>query len=373
MALQKTFEHLLQRADIKINGPRPWDINMHNPRTYRRVLMHGSLGLGESYMNGWWDSAALDEFFERLLRGNIDASRFNLLGKAALYFTQRFFNLQSIRRAFIVGEKHYDIGNDLYEAMLDSRLTYTCGYWKNAKNLEEAQEHKLRLTCEKLGLKPGMRVLDIGCGWGSFAIFAAKEYGVSVVGVTVSKEQIALGQKRAGDLQVELRLLDYRAVPKEYGKTFDRVVSLGMFEHVGTKNYSEYFSMVDSVLKDDGLFLLHTIGTNDRYSGPDPWVNKYIFPNGILPTLLQVAGGAQGHFIMEDWHNFGSDYDKTLMAWYHNVEKAWDSLGTHYDERFRRMWRYYLLMCAGAFRARHIQLWQIVFSRGARGGYVSVR
>ncbi len=146
-----------------------------------------------------------------------------------------------------------------------------------------------------------------------------------------------------------------------------------MFEHVGTKNYSEYFSVVDSVLKDDGLFLLHTIGTNDRYSGPDPWINKYIFPNGVLPTLLQAAGAAQGHFIMEDWHNFASDYDKTLMAWYHNVENAWDSLGTHYDERFRRMWRYYLLVSAGAFRSRHIQLWQIVFSRGVRGGYISVR
>ncbi len=371
--LEKMFTRLAARANIHINGTRPWDITVHNPHTFRRIALHGSLGLGESYMDGWWDSPSVDDFFTHLLRGKLDTTWVNALGKGFLYAVSAVRNLQSTRRAFIVGEKHYDVGNDLYEAMLDSRLTYTCGYWKDARSLEEAQENKLRLTCEKLKLKPGMRVLDIGCGWGSFALFAAREYGVSVVGVTVSKEQIALGQKRAGDLPVELRLLDYRDVPKEYGKTFDRVVSLGMFEHVGPKNYGEFFSVVDSVLKDDGLFLLHTIGTNDRFSGPDPWINKYIFPNGILPTPQQIIRSSQRSFVMEDWHNFGADYDKTLMAWYANIEKAWGSLPSSYDERFRRMWRYYLLMCAGAFRARRIQLWQIVFSRGMKEGYRSVR
>lgn len=371
--LRKMFTRLVGHTGIHINGDKPWDIAVHNPHTFRRIALRGSLGLGESYMDGWWDSVSLDSFFTHLLRGKIDTAWVNAAGRGLLYVASRVLNLQSIRRAFIVGEKHYDVGNDLYEAMLDSRLTYTCGYWKDANSLEEAQEHKLRLTCEKLKLSPGMRVLDIGCGWGSFAIFAAKEYGVSVVGITVSKEQIALGKKRAADLPVELRLLDYRDLPKTYGKTFDRVVSLGMFEHVGQKNYNEYFSVVDEVLKDDGLFLLHTIGTNNRYNGPDPWINKYIFPNGVLPTPNQVVRASQESFIMEDWHNFGSDYDKTLMAWYHNLEKRWDTLPSHYDERFRRMWRYYLLMCAGAFRARHIQLWQVVFSRGITGGYSSVR
>ncbi len=372
MLWKKAIEKLAARGDIHINGNRPWDITVHNPRTYKRIIFGGSLGLGESYMYGWWDSTALDEFFTHLLSTKLDASKFNFIGKVFAFLSQYVFNFQTIRRAFIIGEKHYDIGNDLYKAMLDSRFTYTCGYWKEAKNLEEAQEHKLRLTCEKLKLKPGMKVLDIGCGWGSFAIFAAKEYGVEVVGITVSKEQIVLGQKRAGNLPVDLQFLDYRDVPKKYGKIFDRVVSLGMFEHVGISNYKTYFSTVHSVLKDEGLFLLHTIGKNSRFTGPDPWVNKYIFPNGVVPALQQVTRASQGDFILEDWHNLGTDYDKTLMAWYHNVEKAWSTLPT-YDEKFKRMWRYYLLMSAGAFRSRELQLWQIVFSKGIPDGYQSVR
>ncbi len=369
---QNLFERFSKRADIEIDGSRSQDIVVHNKRFYRRVVLHGSVGLGDSYMDGWWDANKLDEFFCRILSANLDHSILNILNIVFLHISQKIFNFQSIRRAFIVGERHYDISNDLYTKMLDSRLTYTCGYWKNATTLEEAQENKIRLTCDKLGLKPGMRVLDIGCGWGSFAIFAAKEYGVSVVGVTISKEQIVLAQKRVGDLPVEFRLLDYRDIPKNYGKDFDRIVSLGMFEHVGPKNYSNFFSIVDSVLKDKGLFLLHTIGTNACYSVPDPWIDKHIFPNGILPTLHQTESAAQKHFIMEDWHNFGSDYDKTLMAWYDKVEKEWGTLPS-YDEKFKRMWRYYLLMSAGAFRSRQIQLWQIVFSRGNIGGYKSIR
>lgn len=369
---QRVFEHFSKRADIKINGNRPQDITVHNEQFYRRVVLHGSVGLGDSYMEGWWDSDKVDEFASHLLDAHLDHGILNILNIIFLHLSQKVFNFQSIRRAFIVGEQHYDIGNDLYTKMLDSRLTYTCGYWKDAKTLEEAQENKLRLTCEKLGLKPGMRVLDIGCGWGSFAIFAAKEYGVSVVGVTISKEQVALAQKRAGDLPVEFRLIDYRNMPKEYDNHFDRVVSLGMFEHVGRKNYPQFFSIVDSVLTDDGLFLLHTIGTESTYNAVDPWINKHIFPNGILPTLHQVEAAAQKDFVMEDWHNFGMDYSKTLMAWYHNVEKSWDTLPS-YDERFKRMWRYYLLMSAGAFRVRQIQLWQVVFSRGNKSGYKSVR
>lgn len=372
MALQKTFQKLVERIDIHINGNRPWDIAVHNEHFYRRAALHGSLGLGESYMDGWWDVDKLDEFFTRILSAKFDKGRFNLLSTGFLYLSQKIFNLQNARRAFIIGEKHYDIGNDLYKAMLDSRLTYTCGYWRDAKSLEEAQENKLRLICKKLKLKPGMRVLDIGCGWGSLAIFAAKEYGVSVVGVTVSKEQVALGQERVNDLPVELRYLDYRNVPKEYGKTFDRVVSVGMFEHVGPKNYQDYFDVVKDVLKDDGLFLLHTIGSNNRYNGPDPWINKYIFPNGIIPTLQQIVSSSQG-LLMEDLHNFGTDYDKTLMAWNENIEKVWEKLSSHYDERFHRMWHYYLMMSAGAFRSRKLQLWQVVFSRGIKNGYVSIR
>lgn len=249
-------------------------------------------------------------------------------------------------------------------------MVYTCGYWKNAKDLDEAQEAKLDLVCRKIGLASGQRVLDIGCGWGSFAKFAAENYGAQVVGITVSKEQVRLAQERCAGWPVEIRLQDYRAMRE----TFDRVISLGMFEHVGYKNYRTYFEVARRCLKEDGLFLLHTIGGNVSAKSTDPWIDKYIFPNSMIPSAAQIAKAAEGLFVMEDWHNFGADYDKTLLAWYQNVESHWLELSTRYDERFHRMWRYYLLSCAGSFRVRVNQLWQIVYSKqGVQGGYTAIR
>lgn len=365
-----TIESILAGTGITLNGTKLYDPHIHNDGFYRRVLSSGSMGLGESYMDGWWDVERLDELVDRILRARLDKkvrSPQFLANAAWAYFT----NLQSKRRAFQVGEEHYDIGNDLYEKMLDKRMTYTCGYWRGVKNLDEAQEAKLDLVCRKLGLKGGERILDIGCGWGSFAMFAAERYGARVTGVTVSKEQVALATKRAGNLPVTFRLEDYREINDG---PFDHVVSLGMFEHVGYKNYRTFFQLVDSVLKPHGLCLLHTIGGNKSVRMTDPWIHKYIFPNGMLPSIQQIGGAIEGIFIMEDWHNFGTDYDKTLMAWFENFNKAWPILKDAYDERFYRMWKYYLLMCAGTFRARENQLWQIVLSKkGVGGGYASVR
>jgi cyclopropane-fatty-acyl-phospholipid synthase len=278
--------------------------------------------------------------------------------------------MQNRRRAFQVGEEHYDIGNDLYEHMLDKRMVYSCGYWKNATHLDEAQEAKLDLVCRKLGLKSGDRVLDIGCGWGSFAQFAACRYGAHVTGVTVSKEQVQFAREQVKGLPVEIRLEDYRDTRGQ----FDHIVSLGMFEHVGPKNYGAYMGRVHALLRDGGLFLLHTIGAHHSVWHTDPWIHTYIFPNGVLPSVAQVGSAIDRLFVLEDWHNFGADYDKTLMAWYANFERGWEDLAAHYGPRFFRMWRYYLLSCAGSFRARHNQLWQIVLSkRGTSGGYQSIR
>lgn len=278
-------------------------------------------------------------------------------------------NPQRPSKAFEVGEKHYDIGNDLYEAMLDSRMTYTCGYWKDAHNLEEAQEAKLDLVCKKLGLKPGHRILDVGCGWGSFLKYASERYGVRGVGITVSKEQAALARERCKGLPIEIRLQDYR----DTEGTYDHIASLGMFEHVGPKNYRAYFSKIKTLLKDGGLFLLHTIGS-DITAPVDPWIEKYIFPNSQIPSLRQVADALEGLFIMEDWHNFGADYDTTLMAWFSRFDAHWEEFKHRYDERFYRMWKYYLLVSAASFRARKNQLWQIVLSpQGVPGGYTSIR
>ena len=225
------------------------------------------------------------------------------------------------------------------------------------------------LPAGKIGLKPGMKVLDIGCGWGSFAKFAAQRYDAKVVGVTVSKEQIALGRALCKGLPIEFQLKDYRDIT---GK-FDRVVSLGMIEHVGYKNYREYMRVASNALKEDGLFLLHTIGGNISTKSCDPWIEKYIFPNGMLPSISQLAKAMEGLFVMEDWHNFGADYDRTLMAWHANFIKNWKNLEDRYDQRFYRMWTYYLLTCAGSFRARKNQLWQIVLSKhGAPGGYTRI-
>ena len=362
-------QNILVATDIRINGDRSWDIIVHDERLYRRVILNGSLGLGEAYMDGWWDAQRLDEFFVRVLEAELE-------GKVG-YWRDIFqsaisgiINRQSIRRAFEVGERHYDIGNDLYAAMLDKRMTYTCGYWEKAGSLDEAQEHKLDLICRKLDLHPGQRILDIGCGWGSFAKFAAEKYGVSVVGVTISKEQAILARKLCTGLPIEIILEDYRNIEGE----FDHIVSVGMFEHVGYKNYRVYMEVAAKHLKKDGLFLLHTIGTNTSAIRSDLWVDTYIFPNGMLPSIKQMGEAIEGLFVMEDWHNFGSDYDKTLLAWHRNFNEHWPELKHTYDERFFRMWNYYLLMMAAAFRVRHTQLWQIVLSKnGTDGGYKSVR
>ncbi|MFC5431836.1 cyclopropane fatty acyl phospholipid synthase [Paraburkholderia denitrificans] len=357
---------LLAHADVKLNGTREWDLRVHDSHMPERVLALGNLGLGESYMDGEWDCDRLDEFFARTLRAHVDEK----IDPTRLVFhalKARLVNRQTARRAWKVGQQHYDLGNAFYESMLDRRMTYTCGYWSGgAKTLDEAQEAKLDMICRKLGLQPGMRLLDIGCGWGSLMQFAAERYGVSCVGVTISKEQAALGIERCKGLPVEFRLQDYRLLDER----FDRIASVGMFEHVGPKNYRTYMEVAHRCLVDDGLFLLHTIGKNRRETTPDPWVDKYIFPNGELPAIGQISDAAGGLFVTEDVHNFGADYDRTLMAWHANFEAAWPRFEAQMGQRFRRMWRYYLLSCAGAFRARDIQLLQWVFSRGGLlGGY----
>lgn len=350
---------LLDLAGIEVNGSHPWDIQIHEPRFYDRVLQQATLGLGEAYMDGWWDCEAIDQFIDRALRADLETKIKRNWRLVFHVLRSRLLNLQSPAMAFEVGERHYDLGNDLYRAMLDKRLNYTCGYWQDATTLDEAQEAKLELVCKKIGLKPGMRVLELGCGWGSFAKYAAERYGAQVLGVTVSKEQVALGMELCRGLPVELRLQDYRQVEG----TYDAVISIGIMEHVGYKNYRTYMQVVDRCLKEDGIAFVHTIGTNKSVTASDPWTNKYIFPNGMLPSIAQLGAAMEGLFVMEDWHNFGPHYDKTLMAWHANFEAAWPELKARYDKRFYRMWRYYLLSCAGGFRARNIQLWQIALTR----------
>ncbi|MCS6947204.1 MAG: cyclopropane fatty acyl phospholipid synthase [Steroidobacteraceae bacterium] len=365
----RALQQLLDRADVRLDGTRPWDIQVHDARVPERVLAEGSLGAGESYMDGWWDCAALDELFARVLAADLDAALGNWRTMLAV-LGARLRNAQSRRRAFIVGERHYDIGDDLYERMLDRRMIYSCAYWRRAATLDEAQEHKLDLVCRKLGLQPGMRVLDIGCGWGGAAQFAAERYGVEVTGITISKRQAEAARERCRGLPVTILLEDYRATTGR----FDRIFSIGMFEHVGARNYRTYFRQVRRLLAPDGLFLLHTIGNNRSVLTTDPWIDQYIFPNSMIPSVAQIGAASEGLWVIEDWHGFGPDYDRTLLQWRANIETRWQEIAARYNERFRRMWRYYLGSCAGAFRARRLQLWQILLSpRGVPGGLPSVR
>jgi len=353
---------LLESVDVRVDGDRPWDIRVRDPRFFDRVLSDGTLGFGESYMDGWWECEALDQCMERIFRARLDQQARRNRELVLLALKARLSNRQSRRRAFEVGRRHYDIGNDLYRAMLDPWLQYTCAYWQDGDDLAAAQERKLELICRKLKLEPGMRVLDLGCGWGGFAAYAARHHGVSVLGVTVAERQVELGRELWRDDDVELRLSDYREVEG----TFDRVVAIGLLEHVGYKNYRTFFRVVHDRLAPDGIALVHTIGGNRTMRHANPWIDRYIFPNGMLPSIAQIGAATENLLVIEDLHNIGPHYDPTLMAWHARFEAAWPDLRDRYGERFRRMWRFYLLSCAGGFRARNTQLWQLVLTRIGR-------
>ncbi|MHC4450419.1 MAG: cyclopropane fatty acyl phospholipid synthase [Planctomycetota bacterium] len=352
------LQRLLEPIDVTLNGTRPWDVQVHHPAFCDRVLAQGSLGMGESYMDGWWDCAALDELFDRVIRAEIGVRPPSLRERLGRWL----LNLQSRRRAWQVARVHYDLGNDLYERMLDSRLVYSCGFWDGARSLDEAQENKLEMVCRKLQLTAGQRVLDVGCGWGGFAGYAAQHYGAEVVGIANSIEQLRLASKRYTELPILFRHCDYR----EASGSYDCVTSIGMLEHVGPKNYRVFVDTLARTLRDDGIALVHSIFRNDDAYAGEPWTVKYIFPNSITPVAGEFFAALAGRFVVEDVQNIGPHYDPTLMAWHRRFQEAWPALRARYDERFKRMWEYYLLMAAGNFRARSSQVLQIVLTKPGR-------
>jgi len=356
---ESVVRDLFGEVGITVDGPAAHDPQVHDSRFFQRVLSQGSLGLGESYVEGWWDAEAVDEFIHRILTGGLTRRARRNLRAVALALKARVLNLQRLGRAGNHIRSHYERGLDLFHVMLDARMVYSCGYWRDAQTLDEAQEAKLELTCRKLGLEKGMHLLDIGCGWGSLVRFAAERFEVRATGITLSPEQAQVARKRCEGLPVEIRVQDYRQLRDR----FDAVVSVGMFEHVGPRNHQAYMEAVDRCLIPGGVSLLHTIAGNEVTAHIDPWIHRYIFPGGHLPTLGQIGRAAEGRFLVEDVHNFGPDYDRTLMAWHERFEAGWSRLSHSYDETFRRAWRYYLLCCAGAFRSRFTQLFQVVLSR----------
>ena len=356
---KKVIEPLLLEVGITINGADPWDVQVRDERLYTRVLKDGSIGLGESYMEGWWDCVRIDEFICRLLKGDMEEKIRRNLRTLLCYLSARIFNQQSPARADIVARRHYDLGNDLFFSFLDPCNQYSCAYFQGTDDLTIAQQKKLDLICRKIDLQPKDRVLDIGCGWGGYARYAAEHYGCEVTGVNLSEEQIRYAGDYCKNLPVKILREDYRQIEG----SFDKIVSVGMFEHVGKKNYRTFMKVVHRCLNEGGIFLLHTIGSNISRVNCDPWINRYIFPNGVLPSIAQISKSVEGLFVIEDIHNLGLHYEKTLLVWNDRFQKAWTRLADRYDRVFKRMWEYYLLSCAGAFRARHIQVWQIVMTK----------
>lgn len=361
-AARQVFEELMDHAGIHVDGSEPWDIQVHDQRLFGRVLREKNLGLGEAYMDGWWDCDRLDEFIRRVLSAGLEDQIRGSLRLMLSLAPALLLNRQTRRRSKTVAERHYNLDNDLFRSFLDPRVQYSCAYFHNGEALEQAQRDKLELVCHKLDLGPGDHLLDIGCGWGGLARYAAETRGCRVTAVNIAREQVVFAREYCKGLPVEILECDYRDIPG----TYSRIVSVGMFEHVGFRNYRTFMRAARRALADDGIFLLHTIGSNTSAASCDPWIGTYIFPNGQLPSVAQIGKALEGIFVMEDWHNLGPHYTKTLRCWYANFERAWPGLARRFDERFHRMWRYYLLSCAGAFEARDIQLWQIVLTPPGR-------
>ena len=353
------IKEMLESIGIKINGDNPWDIRVRDERVFPRMLRSKNMGLGESYMEGWWDCDQVDTFIHKILTARIDSKI-----KAGLKFliptlSAVLFNMQSKVRSHIVAEQHYDLDNELFMSFLDPYNQYSCAYFDETDDLNEAQQKKINLICKKISLNKNDQVLDVGCGWGGLAKFIAKHYGCMVTAINISEKQTSYAREFCKGLPVEILQRDYRDI----AGSFDKIISVGMFEHVGRKNYKVFMRVIHNCLKDNGIFLLQTIGRNESAVQCDPWINKYIFPNGMLPSLAQIGKAVEGLFVIEDLHNLGPHYEKTLIAWRENFQKAWAKLKTRYDDRFKRMWEYYLLSCAGAFRARDIQVWQLVCTK----------
>jgi cyclopropane-fatty-acyl-phospholipid synthase len=376
MTAKGEFAAILREAGIEVGGDRPWDIRVQDERLYSRVLAGGSLAVGEAYMDGWWDADRLDEFFTRVHRARL-GDRILTLPFAFHVALSRLRNFQDRRHSRRVADQHYDLSNDLYTAMLGPTMQYTCAYYGREgaeRTLDEAQRDKLELIAAKLHLRPGMSVLELGGGFGELARCLAVDHRCRVVSYNISRQQVEFARERCAGLPVEFRLQDYREAASDQER-HDRVVSIGLMEHVGPKNYRGFFELARARLAPGGLCLVHTIGGNSSRSTTDPWIDKYVFPGGVIPSERQLAEAKEGLFVLEDWHNFGPDYDRTLLAWEQNFRAAWPALSRdgRLDERFYRMWRYYLLSCAGAFRARELNLWHLVLSHGDVDRYVSVR
>lgn len=373
MNSKEIINELAKKAGIDLSK----DIIVHDERAYDRIFRDESLGLGESYMLGWWDTRdkTLDEIFYQVCKANLKNELMNMSYYAKIKFMLSWmyiymFPVKTLEESKVVAIQHYDLDKEIYEAMLEP-MVYSCAYFVNPDDsLKQAQINKMELIKQKLEIKPGMTVLDIGCGWGELAAYLGND-NVYVDAITISKEQYKYAKENFESDNVKFYLMDYREFKPEI--QYDAIVSVGMFEHVNSNNYDEFMKIVYNLLKSGGRFLLHTIASNKTNIVCDKWITKYIFPNSSLPSLEQISNASQNYFVTEDLENFGYHYDRTLMCWYKNFDTKFDEINKKLKKpltkEFYRMWTYYLLSCAGSFRARRIQLYQIVFAKEPFGIY----
>lgn len=367
MAFKRIVKNTLAAADVAINGNRPWDIQIYDDRFYRRAA-RGTLGLGESYMDGDWDVASVDSLFQHFLTAELRQSLLYKINHAGLVIRAKLSNLQTRRRSRAVAEEHYNLDHRMYEQFLGPWNQYTCCFFNDTDDLHQAEVNKLEMICRKLEINENDHVLDIGCGWGGFARYASSTRGCEVTGITISTEQADFARDYTEGLPVDILLADYRDLPEKLGSKFDKILICGMIEHVGYKNYRGLMEVVHQLLDDDGLFLLHTIGNADETHIVDRWIEKYIFRNSMAPAMGQLAIAFQGLFSVHAWENYGHYYSKTLTAWQENFERNWDNIRAiaskpAFDEKFRRMWNYYLLSSKAAFDVEDLLLWQVVMSK----------
>ncbi len=346
---------------------------IHDPGTIRRLVRAPELGLGEAYMDRQLTIAQNDlEGFLTLLGRNVmryGRGRLSVAarGPARLMRHLAQFNPAPVARRNV--SHHYDLSNDFYRLMLDEDMQYSCAYFaEDSMSLEQAQAAKKRLVARKLLLEPGMRVLDIGCGWGGMALTLARDFGARVTGITLSERQLEVARARAREAglegQVEFRLQDYRKIDE----TFERIVSVGMLEHVGVPHMRTYFNRVRDLLTPDGVALIHTIGRTTPPSSTSPWLRKYIFPGGYIPAVSEVIPAIEraGLYLADLEVLHGSHYARTLAAWRARFEAHREAIRARFDERFLRMWRYYLVLSETGFRELGMVVHHYLLARDQR-------
>jgi cyclopropane-fatty-acyl-phospholipid synthase len=356
--LRSVYNLLLERADVRLDGDRPWDPRIHDERVFRRVALDGSVGLGEAYVDGWWSTDDLEELARRLASARLERVTEWLPRGLAQNAAAIVSNQQTRGRARRVARQHYDFGNDLFAAFLGRYQCYSCGYFRDTDDLDVAQLQKLDLVCRKLDLRRGDRLLDVGGGWGELARHAAAEYGARVTSINISDEQMRFARERCRGLDVETVRCDYRDVRG----SFDKVAAIAMFTHVGVRNYRTFMEAMRRVVAPEGTFLIEGVWGNVSTNRIDAWMDKHIFPGAMIPSGAQTFRAFEGIFVAEDVHNFGPDYVKTLRAWNARLRQAWPTLRARYDERVRKTFEYFFLTIAGFFRARALQHWHLVLT-----------